>query len=217
MPESLSTTALPLRMATPPVWARSVLASPLELLNDHAHLEKKAAANALEMLNRWPGQFPPDAWIVTLTAIARDEIEHLSVVARLLARRGGKMSKNHSNPYAKALRAIVRLGLGTEELVDRLLVSALIEARSCERFALLSAELATADPELAKLYRGLWSSEHGHYLTFVDLAKTIAASDAVTTRWTELLDTESDIMQTQPTGSRMHSGTGLFKASPQPS
>src|SRR3954468_18497016 len=147
---------LPLRYATPPAWAMAVLAAPLELLNDHAHLEKKAAANALEMLNRWPEPSPPENWVAAMTAVARDEVEHLAVVSRLLARRGGRLTKQHGNPYASALRVLVRNGAGRSEVVDRLMVSALIEARSCERFKLL-ADAVSEDRELQKLYRGLWA------------------------------------------------------------
>src|SRR3954454_9878136 len=128
---------LPLRDQTPPDWAREVLARPLELLNDHAHLEKKAAANALERLNRWPQPRPPENWVAAMTAVARDEVEHLAVVTRLLARRGGKLTRQHANPYASELHKLVRRGTGPGELVDRLMISALIEARSCERFELL--------------------------------------------------------------------------------
>src|SRR3954468_6298132 len=163
---------LPLQYKTPESWATNVLAEPLLLLNDHAHLEKKAATNALELLNRWPEPRPPENWVVAMTAVARDEVEHLAVVSRLLARRGGKLTKQHANPYASALHQLVRRGRGTEELVDRLMISAPIEARSCERFKLLADHLETSgtDAELLKLYRGLWASEHGHYLTFIDLA-----------------------------------------------
>ncbi len=142
---------LPLRWDTPARWAIHVLREPIPLLNDHAHLEKKAAANALELLNRWPEPTPPENWVAAMTAISRDEAEHLSTVCRLLARRGGRLTKSHSNPYASALHQIVRKGRGTEELVDRLLVSSLIEARSCERFRLLGE--ASDDAELCKLYR----------------------------------------------------------------
>src|SRR5258706_7009120 len=96
---------LPLRFETSQAWAVSVLARPLELLNDHAHLEKKAAANALELVNRYPEPNPPENWVAAMTAIARDEVEHLAVVTRLLARRGGRLSRQHGNPYASQLRA----------------------------------------------------------------------------------------------------------------
>ena len=196
---------LPLRYLTPTGWARHVLARPLELLNDHAHLEKKAAANALELLNRWPEPRPPENWVAAMTAIARDEVEHLATVCRLLARRGGRLTKQHSNRYASDLRALVRQGTGPGELVDRLMVSALIEARSCERFLLLG-EACDEDLELRKLYRGLWASEHGHYRTFLQLAEEIEPENWVAKRWDEMLDEEARIIEGQAAGPRMHSG-----------
>src|SRR3954470_21394491 len=119
---------LPLLYATPGTWAVEVLTRPMDLLNDHAHLEKKAATNALELLNRWPEPSPPENWVAAMTAVARDEVEHLAVVCRILARRGGRLTKQHRNEYAMQLRALVRMGRGTEELVDRLMISSLIEA-----------------------------------------------------------------------------------------
>src|SRR3954452_14091631 len=103
---------LPLRYKTPEKWAAVVLTEPLLLLNDHAHLEKKAATNALELLNRGPEPSPPDNWVTAMTAIARDEVEHLAVVTRLLARRGGLLTRQHSNPYASGLHKLVRKGQG---------------------------------------------------------------------------------------------------------
>src|SRR3984957_17718758 len=122
MPEA----SLPLRYETPPAWAAQVLAHSVELLNDHAHLEKKAAANALELVNRWPEPNPPENWVAGMTAIARDEVEHLMLVTRLLARRGARLSRQHGNPYASELRVLVRKGQGPDELIDRLMISALI-------------------------------------------------------------------------------------------
>jgi tRNA-(ms[2]io[6]A)-hydroxylase len=202
---------LPLKLHTPPQWANHVLTQPLELLNDHAHLEKKAATNALELLNRWPKERPPESWVEAMTAVARDEVEHLAVVCRILARRGGKLTKGHANPYATDLRKLVRVGDGNRELVDRLLISGLIEARSCERFKLLAAacmdkDNLAADAELGKLYRGLWASEHGHYLTFVGLAEQVADPAEVKTRWEWMLASESILMRKQAEGIRMHSG-----------
>src|SRR3954466_16179730 len=196
---------LPLRHQTPPEWANEVLAHPLELLNDHAHLEKKAAANALELLNRWPEPSPPEKLVAAMTAVARDEVEHLAVVCRLLARRGGRLTKSHANPYASELHKLVRRGQGTSELVDRLMISSLIEARSCERFALLGE--ACSDVELKKLYTGLWASEHGHYRTFIQLAEQIQPAETVARRWDQMLDAEAGIIREQAAGPRMHSGT----------
>lgn len=183
---------------------------PLALLADHAHLEKKAAGNALELLNRWPEPSPPENWVNVCTAVARDECEHLAVVTRLLARRGGKLPKSHRNAYANGLRDLVRLGQGNHELADRLMVSALIEARSCERFWLLAQ--ACEDRELAKLYKGLYASEHGHYRVFLDLALQLPEHGGRVTRrdvddrWSQMLDAEADLIARQPPGPRMHSG-----------
>jgi tRNA-(ms[2]io[6]A)-hydroxylase len=141
-----------------------------------------------------------------MTAVARDEVEHLATVCRILARRGGRLTKQHSNRYAADLRALVRQGEGRSELADRLMVSALIEARSCERFKLLG-EACEDDPELRKLYRGLWASEHGHYRTFVQLAEEVEPPDRVARRWSDMLDAEARIIKSQAPGPRMHSGT----------
>ncbi len=195
---------LPLRRQTPETWATEALRNPLSLLNDHAHLEKKAAANALDLLNRWPEPTPPDYWVERMTAIARDEVEHLAIVCRILSHRGGQLTKYHRNVYAQALHGLVRRGKGTRELVDRLLVSALIEARSCERFELLSA--SCDDAELARLYANLWASENGHYLTFVDLARQIPEASEVEKRWRWMLEEEAKIIAAQTSGPRMHSG-----------
>ena len=196
---------LPLRYETPPSWARDVLREPLLLLNDHAHLEKKAATNALELLNRWPEPNPPENWVTAMTAVARDEVEHLAVVSRLLARRGGTLTKSHANPYASELHKLVRKGRGSEELIDRLMISSLIEARSCERFKLLG-DTVEEDRELQKLYRGLWASEHGHYLSFIQLAEQILPGDVVEKRWVQMLEAEAKIIRSQEPGPRMHSG-----------
>ncbi len=197
--------SLPLRARTPRTWAEQVLAGDrLALLNDHAHLEKKAASNALELLHRWPEPVPPENWVKAMTTVARDEVEHLALVTRMISRRGGRLTKNHRNPYANDLRQLVRLGEGTIELMDRLMISALIEARSCERFALL-AEVCVDDGGLRKLYDSLWASEHGHYRIFIDLAEQVVAARVVNERWREMLDAEARIIETQMAGPRMHS------------
>ena len=194
---------LPLRLATPDTWADVVLADSLALLNDHAHLEKKAATNALELLHRWPEPNPPENWVRAMTAIARDEVEHLALVCRLLSRRGGRLTKHHRNGYAQALRKLVRSGRGDDELVDRLLISALIELRSCERFEILARKCP--DDELGRIYADLWDSERGHYLIFLDLARKVPPGTVdVDGRWNEMLDAEAEILSRQPRGPRLH-------------
>lgn len=197
---------LPMLIDTPEAWADQALVDPCGLLNDHAHLEKKAAQNALELLHRWPEPCPPENWVVAMTAVARDEIEHLALVVRLLSRRGGALTKSHRNEYARSLRGLIRSG-GEAETIDRLMVSALIEARSCERFEILSRRCS--EEALAKVYRGLWSSEKGHYLSFIDLARQVAArlgeEEAVEARWRWMLEAEAGIIVEQRPGPRMHS------------
>ena len=207
----MSTSALPLRSRTSTAWARAALADPLALLDDHAHLERKAATNALALLTRWPQparEADADAvatrWSKVLAAVAKDEAEHLALVVKILSRRGGVLGRVHANPYAAALRELVRRGRGADELVDRLLVCALIEARSCERFERL-AEVAE-DDELRRLYRGLLASERGHFRIFLDLARGVPGGREVETRWDVLLDEEARILRAQPPGPRMHAG-----------
>lgn len=205
---------LPLRSRTPAAWAAQVMRQPLALLNDHAHLEKKAGGNALELLNRFPGEDASLAatplatkWVQTMTAVAHDEIEHLGTVLRLLLRRGGRFTKSHRNSYAAALRGLVRIGRGPAELLDRLLISALIELRSAERFAVLAEHCD--DAELRELYRELFASERGHYTVFVNLARELPGTggvEVVDARWDEMLDAEARILSEQPVGAGMHSG-----------
>ena len=201
---------LPLTWITPPSWAKQVLKHPLALLNDHAHLEKKAATNALELLNRWPEPQPPEKWVRAMTTIARDEVEHLAIVTRILARRDGRLTRTHRNTYAQSLRTLVRTGEGPLELMDRLMISALIEARSCERFCLLGNHCT--DRELAKLYQSLHASEAGHYRIFIDLARGLPGAGSRTTpqaidsRWNAMLTAEAKIIRAQPPGPTMHSG-----------
>jgi tRNA-(ms[2]io[6]A)-hydroxylase len=201
---------LPLLARTPDAWAEAVLLQPCALLNDHAYLEKKAATNALELLNRWPEPRCPQSWVRVLAAVARDETHHLTMVCRLLQRRGGRLEKMHKNAYATQLRQQVRKGRGGQELLDRLLISALIEARSCERFEVLGRVSAEAD--LAGLYQSLYLSESKHYAVFLRLAHHVRPATEIEGRWQELLAAEAAIIAAQPPGPRMHSGCNVGQA-----
>jgi tRNA-(ms[2]io[6]A)-hydroxylase len=192
---------LPLLSRTTDRWAVAVLQDPLSLLSDHAHLEKKAALNALELLHRCPDGADRDDWTLVLAAVAKDETAHLQTVVRLLKKRRGTLSRGHKNPYAVGLHREVRMGRGPEEVMDRLLVSALIEARSCERFGVLAR--AAQDRELAGLYESLWSSEKGHFTAFLGMA---ALAGPVERRWGELLRVEARVLADQAPGPRMHAG-----------
>ncbi len=196
--------ALPLHSRTPIEWGLAVLTDPIALLIDHAFLEKKAANNAMELMTHWPNDWFP-GWVETMTGVARDEAAHLAQVVRLLSRRGGRLDRGHKNSYANDLRRLVRRG-EPMEIVDRLLVSALIELRSCERFAVLAA--ASKDAELAAFYGALFSSELDHYQVFLKLATEAGPARAVEARWQEMLAAEARILASQPPGPRIHSGPG---------
>jgi tRNA 2-(methylsulfanyl)-N6-isopentenyladenosine37 hydroxylase len=187
-----------LRWRTPPGWAEAVLADERALLGDHAHLEQAAASNALALVRRWPDGVDPARWVGWLSGVARDEVEHLAVVSRILADRGGRLARTHRNPYAAALRARAEQA-GSGALADRLYVSALIELRSHERFLLLAA----ADHPLSGLYADLEASEAGHHRLFVQLAE-LAGGTA--DRWSWWLDVEAEVAAAQQPGPRMHSG-----------
>jgi len=193
---------LPLHSRTPLEWGRAVLENPLELLADHAFLEQKAAINAMQLMTRWPGGWC-EGWVETLTGVARDEAAHLAQVTRLLTRRGGRMERLHKSTYANSLRQLVRKG-SEGELLDRLLVSALIEARSCERFAVLAT--VAPDTELAAFYKALFSSEFGHHKVFLKLGYKLAAKAVVECRWQQMLAAEARILAEQPAGPCIHSG-----------
>lgn len=204
---------LPLKWKTPPEWVDSALSDVSALLNDHAHLEKKAAANAMELLLRWPERVANAPWVQAMVSIARDELNHLQTVTRHLARRGGRLTRHHVNPYAGGLRSLLRKGQGNAELTDRLLISALIELRSCERFALLSEHCP--DASLRKLYGSLYMSEAGHFRVFLQLARDLPEPCDVDTRWEEMLRSEARIIREQPSGPSMHSGMARGGSAPQ--
>jgi tRNA-(ms[2]io[6]A)-hydroxylase len=117
--------------------------------------------------------------------------------------RGGRLDRFHKNPYANSLRQLVRIGDATE-LLDRLLVSALIEVRSCERFSVLAS--ASDDVELAGFYRALFTSEFGHYKVFLNLAGRFTAQRVLEARWDQMLASEAFILAEQEPGPRIHSG-----------
>jgi len=202
MPEQAKIDTLPLHSRTSLEWGRAVLAGPIPLLIDHAFLEKKAAINAMELMTRWPNGWL-EGWVEAMTAIARDETAHLAQVTRLLMRRGGRMDRFHKNTYANALRQLVRKG-EPSEILDRLLVSALIEVRSCERFGVLAA--VSGDTELAGFYGALFASEFEHYKVFLWLARNFVDEAVVEARWQLMLAAEAQILAEQPAGPRIHSG-----------
>jgi tRNA-(ms[2]io[6]A)-hydroxylase len=152
-----------LRVPTDPRWTAVAVVGLASTLADHAHCEKKAAASALKLVADHPDR--PEL-VRSLAKLAQEELSHLLAVLAEMARLGVAPTPDAGDPYAQALLRLVRPGAAA--LVDRLLVSALIEARSCERLLLLAGALP--DPRLRELYARLGQSEGGHERLFVDLA-----------------------------------------------
>jgi tRNA-(ms[2]io[6]A)-hydroxylase len=162
-------------------WADVALANLSLLLQDHAHCELKAASNALSLAARFPeyGDVARE-----LALIAEEELRHFRAVLDELTRRGLTLGKPETDVYAAELRKLTRVGrYGAPEdpLVDRLLVAAIIEARSCERFKLIIDALRVRqdEPALLAFYEDLFASEARHYRTFVDLAESVKGDQAV--------------------------------------
>jgi tRNA-(ms[2]io[6]A)-hydroxylase len=187
-----------LRVPSDERWILHARAHLDEVLSDHAHCEMKAAANALSLAARHPGNLP---LVRALSRLAREEMEHFERVVEELERRSIPLGAPPVDVYAASLRkviAAVSAPRGISPLVDRLLVAALIEARSCERFKGLAEGLGDEHEGLRAFYRELLASEARHYRDYVDLAKAAAGPDfegAVHARLAILSDREADIVR----------------------
>ena len=188
-----------LQQPTSQAWIDQAIANLDEILLDHSHCERKAASNALTLMFRYPANAP---LVHSLTAIAREELEHFDQVNRWLERRGVPLAPLNAPPYGATLKAQVRKQ-EPYRLLDSLLVSALIEARSHERLGLLGEHCP--DPELGAFYRGLMASEARHYGAFWLLATQSFAQDVVETRLKELAQVESAVLSTLHHEPRIHS------------
>lgn len=184
-----------LRSPTDPRWIGVAVAGLDATLVDHAHCEKKAAASALKLVADHPDR--PEL-VRSLAKLAQEELQHFLAVLAELGRRGLGLSADEGDPYARALVRLVRGGEGA--LVDRLLVSALIEARSCERLHLLAGALP--DARLRELYARLAQSEAGHERLFVELARRHGAG--VDARLDALAAAEARIVGELPLLPRIH-------------
>ena len=179
-----------LRAPSDPRWLPHALAHFDAVLVDHAHCEKKAAANALSMLQAYP-ELP--GLPAQMARLAREESAHLARVLQLMEARGLTLSRDAGDPYVQGLQTQVRTGQ-KERCVDRLLVAAIVEARSCERLGLLSEGLP--DAALRRFYAELAQSEDGHQALFFRLAVQAAGGDAggVQARLDALLDAEVQVL-----------------------
>jgi tRNA 2-(methylsulfanyl)-N6-isopentenyladenosine37 hydroxylase len=190
-------TQVHLRCATDPRWLPHALAHLDEVLVDHAHCEKKAAANALSLLQAYP-EVP--GLPAHMARLAREESSHLARVLQLLERRGLALGRDPGDPYAQALQALVRTPAAQRQM-DRFLVAAIIESRSCERLALLADGLPDAD--LRRFYGELARSEDGHQKLFLRLSARVHG-DATWQRLAVLLDAEADVMRRLPIRAAIH-------------
>ena len=189
---------LNLASKTDPGWVETALSDLDELLLDHAHCERKAAGMALRLMFRYPDRpFLHDP----LSRLAREELAHYEEVLRALAERGGSMRRQRPSPYAGRLYHCVR-SAEPERLVDTLLVCALIEARSCERFKLLAD--AIDDPRLRALYNGLLASEARHHGSYLELAVQVSDESTARARLLELAEREAEIIADPSPMVRMH-------------
>lgn len=197
---------LGLRHATDPGWATRAVDHLDEVLIDHAHCELKAASNALALAARSP-TFPVVAR--ALVDLAEEEIRHYRQVVAELDRRGVALGKPPVDAYAaellKRAQASTRARGPADALSDRLLIGALIEARSCERFRLLADELAARSrADLASFYEELFAAEARHYRTFVDLAAEVRGEAAARERLAELAAIEAEVAKATGGGTSIH-------------
>jgi tRNA-(ms[2]io[6]A)-hydroxylase len=188
-----------LKEPTSTAWIEQVLANLDTVLLDHSHCERKAAGVALNLMFRYPSH---TKLVRSLTAIAQEELEHFDQVNQILERRGIPLAPLASPPYGASLSKQIR-SQEPDRLLDSLLVSALIEARSHERLGLLG--MHCPDLELAKFYRGLMASEARHYGAYWVLATTYCDRAQVNQRLEELAIIESDLLSTLHSEPRIHS------------
>lgn len=197
----MTITTLGLNLPTDPRWVNIAEMQLGEILIDHAYCEQKAASSCISLIVHFPER---TKLVEVLTPIVSEEWGHFQRVLKELKRRNIPLGRQRKDEYVKRLQEVLyKKGNGDDVFLDRLLVCALIEARSCERFKLLSEEIE--DEGLQKFYRELMVSEAGHYRSFIELAEEYLPKETVRLRWKELLAAEAEIMKNlEVRGDRMH-------------
>ncbi|MFK7991656.1 MAG: tRNA-(ms[2]io[6]A)-hydroxylase [Sandaracinaceae bacterium] len=186
---------------TDPAWVDTVEGNLDALLSDHAHCELKAAQSALALVARFGGEAP--SIVEPLLALAHEETEHFEAVHEHISGRGGALGIPEADEYVGSLRKACRKDHGgIPPLLDRLLIHALIEARSCERFRLLSERLEPAS--LRPFYAELMQSEARHYRLFCRLAEELFGPEATRSRLAVLAQREADVVERLPLGPTVH-------------
>ncbi|MCR9065319.1 MAG: tRNA-(ms[2]io[6]A)-hydroxylase [Cytophagales bacterium] len=193
---------LRLSLPTDPRWVNIVEQNIEEILSDHAWCEQKAATNAITIVTN-NSEYPD--LVTDLLALAKEEIEHFQMVHEIIKKKGLTLARERKDHYVGELAQYMKRssdGTRVSGLVERLLFSAMIEARSCERFKVLSENIE--DPELAKFYRELMESEAGHYTTFITFARKYGKGIDVEKRWREWLAFEAEIIANYGKGETIH-------------
>ena len=192
---------LGLELPTDPRWINIAEKNIEDILVDHAYCEQKAASSCISLIVNFPEK---QEMVDALTPIVAEEWAHFERVLEELRRRGFSLKAQRKDEYVEQLMKVIRHGGSREfQLVERLLVNALIEARSCERFKILWKNIH--DEGLSKFYHELMISEAGHYRNFIQLAKKYLPEEKVMTRWRELLEEEARIVANLDIrGDRMH-------------
>ena len=201
MEQALQNTKLGLKLPTDPRWVNLAEIDLEEILTDHAYCEQKAATSCISLIQAYPERLE---LVEELAPIVTEEWGHFRMVLAELKKRSLKLGRQRKDEYVNQLLDFRKKGASREEaLLERLLICALIEARSCERFRLLS--LYCADETLRGWYHKFMVAEAGHYRLFLDLAEQYFGAEKTRARWKEYLEYEAGVMQTlKPRGDRMH-------------
>ena len=192
---------LGLKLPTDPRWVNLAEKDLEEILSDHAYCEQKAATSCISLIQQYPDKID---MVKALAPIVTEEWGHFRMVLRELEKRQLTLGRQRKDEYVNALMKFQKKGGSREDrLLEKLLICALIEARSCERFRLLSLHIS--DDELKEFYHKFMIAEAGHYRLFIDLAKKYHNEEKVKQRWQEYLDYEAKVMQDlELRGDRMH-------------
>jgi tRNA 2-(methylsulfanyl)-N6-isopentenyladenosine37 hydroxylase len=192
---------LGLELPTDPRWVDIASKNIEDILVDHAYCEQKAASSCISLIVLYPDK---DKLVAALTPVVAEEWNHFERVIQQLTKRGYSLGRQRKDAYVEGLSKLIRKGGDREEqLMEKLLMNALIEARSCERFKTLWKNIG--DAELAEFYHELMISEAGHYKNFLQLAKEYNEPEKVDKRWRELLEQEAEVVKNlEVRGDRMH-------------
>ncbi|MFL0681800.1 MAG: tRNA-(ms[2]io[6]A)-hydroxylase [Algoriphagus aquaeductus] len=199
--ESTRQKMLHLKLPTDPRWVDIAQMQIEDILTDHAYCEQKAASSCISLIIRFNDL---DFLVDTLTPIVAEEWGHFERVMEQLRKRGMKFGRQRKDEYVAKLNEFVKKGGSRmDQLTESLLMNALIEARSCERFKLLSKHIM--DVDLQKFYYELMISEAGHYVTFIEMARKYQDPEKVNKRWQEWLTFEAEVLkEIELRGDRMH-------------